>query len=205
MPTESEPLLAKVDLANCDKEPIHIPGFIQPHGFLLAIDTLRRLTHASWNAGSLLRHLPPLGDVLELAGLIDDRTLDRPVADALASLGKQAASAFDAMEVRIDGTLYVVVVHAYGSRVIIEFEKRDPDAEDLSSFAMLAHRGMARLKGRSDVRAILAEPVMVVRQLRIGQSVAAEAPGRRALITGQNPASATLVGQAIVHALGAQR
>ncbi|WP_366296222.1 diguanylate cyclase [Paenibacillus sp. AN1007] len=27
-----------VDLNNCDKEPIHIPGFIQPHGVLLAID-----------------------------------------------------------------------------------------------------------------------------------------------------------------------
>ncbi|SCZ05961.1 PAS domain S-box-containing protein/diguanylate cyclase (GGDEF) domain-containing protein [Paenibacillus polysaccharolyticus] len=27
-----------IDLNNCDKEPIHIPGFIQPHGVLLAID-----------------------------------------------------------------------------------------------------------------------------------------------------------------------
>ncbi|WP_433753296.1 diguanylate cyclase domain-containing protein [Paenibacillus amylolyticus] len=28
-----------IDLSNCDKEPIHIPGFIQPHGVLLAINT----------------------------------------------------------------------------------------------------------------------------------------------------------------------
>ncbi|WP_091016736.1 MULTISPECIES: diguanylate cyclase domain-containing protein [Paenibacillus] len=28
-----------IDLNNCDKEPIHIPGFIQPHGVLLAINT----------------------------------------------------------------------------------------------------------------------------------------------------------------------
>src|SRR5690606_42131251 len=28
----------KVDLTNCDKEPIHIIGRIQPHGFLLVID-----------------------------------------------------------------------------------------------------------------------------------------------------------------------
>ncbi|HLW18743.1 MAG TPA: ATP-binding protein [Cyclobacteriaceae bacterium] len=29
----------KVDLSNCDKEPIHIIGRIQPHGFLLVIDS----------------------------------------------------------------------------------------------------------------------------------------------------------------------
>jgi len=26
-----------VDLTNCDKEPIHIPGKIQSHGFLIAV------------------------------------------------------------------------------------------------------------------------------------------------------------------------
>lgn len=29
-----------VNLTNCDQEPIHIPGSIQPHGFLIAIDPL---------------------------------------------------------------------------------------------------------------------------------------------------------------------
>src|SRR5690554_4541128 len=29
----------KVDLSNCDKEPIHLIGRIQPHGFLLVIDS----------------------------------------------------------------------------------------------------------------------------------------------------------------------
>ena len=28
-----------VNLSNCDEEPIHIPGSIQPHGFLLALDS----------------------------------------------------------------------------------------------------------------------------------------------------------------------
>lgn len=36
--TESEAITAQqVDLTNCDKEPIHIPGCIQPHGMLLAL------------------------------------------------------------------------------------------------------------------------------------------------------------------------
>jgi len=28
----------QVDLTNCDREPIHIPGSIQPHGAMLVID-----------------------------------------------------------------------------------------------------------------------------------------------------------------------
>ncbi len=38
---EAQPFV--VDLTNCDREPIHIPGSVQPHGALLAVDpkTLR--------------------------------------------------------------------------------------------------------------------------------------------------------------------
>jgi light-regulated signal transduction histidine kinase (bacteriophytochrome) len=44
-----------VDLEACAREPIHIPGSIQPHGVLLAIDAQRGLvTQASANAGDLL-------------------------------------------------------------------------------------------------------------------------------------------------------
>ena len=35
----TDPELENVDLNNCDREPIHIPNFIQPHGVLLAIST----------------------------------------------------------------------------------------------------------------------------------------------------------------------
>ncbi len=40
----------KADLGNCDREPIHIPGKIQPHGVLLALDKESMLvTHVSNN------------------------------------------------------------------------------------------------------------------------------------------------------------
>ena len=29
---------ATVDLTACDREPIHIPGAIQPHGLMLVVD-----------------------------------------------------------------------------------------------------------------------------------------------------------------------
>ncbi|RYE65103.1 MAG: hypothetical protein EOO81_13145, partial [Oxalobacteraceae bacterium] len=41
---------ALVDLDNCHQEPIHIPGYIQPHGLLFALDFHGRLTHVSRGA-----------------------------------------------------------------------------------------------------------------------------------------------------------
>jgi light-regulated signal transduction histidine kinase (bacteriophytochrome) len=41
--------VSAVDLSACDREPIHIPGSIQPHGILLALSPERRVVHASAN------------------------------------------------------------------------------------------------------------------------------------------------------------
>ncbi len=35
--TEARPWTAPVDLTNCDREPINIPGAVQPYGVLLAL------------------------------------------------------------------------------------------------------------------------------------------------------------------------
>jgi chemotaxis family two-component system sensor kinase Cph1 len=45
---------AAVDASACDREPIHIPGCIQPHGFLLALDTTALVAVASDSARSYL-------------------------------------------------------------------------------------------------------------------------------------------------------
>ena len=36
--SEHTPAYGEVDLTSCDREPIHIPGAIQPHGVLVALD-----------------------------------------------------------------------------------------------------------------------------------------------------------------------
>jgi chemotaxis family two-component system sensor kinase Cph1 len=47
--------LASMDITTCDREPIHIPGAIQPHGFLIALDvTTWTVRYASENAGDFL-------------------------------------------------------------------------------------------------------------------------------------------------------
>jgi light-regulated signal transduction histidine kinase (bacteriophytochrome) len=67
-----------VDLTSCDREPIHIPGRIQPFGFLLVTTTDFIVTAASSNAGEFLgsgdligRHLNELFDAGPLQQLRD--------------------------------------------------------------------------------------------------------------------------------------
>ncbi len=62
---EPAPLAAALDLSSCDREPIHVPGSIQPHGFLLA--------------------LHPETLVVEVASANAERYLDKPVRSILGS------------------------------------------------------------------------------------------------------------------------
>ncbi len=49
-PELAAPLPVSPELTSCDREPIHIPGSIQPHGFLLALDDEHRVVIASQSA-----------------------------------------------------------------------------------------------------------------------------------------------------------
>ena len=54
-PDSGPPGFGEADLTNCDREPIHIPGSIQPHGAMLVYDSQTMVvTHASQNAGLVL-------------------------------------------------------------------------------------------------------------------------------------------------------
>jgi light-regulated signal transduction histidine kinase (bacteriophytochrome) len=67
-----------VDLTTCDREPIHLPGSIQPHGVLLVLDEPGLVVaQASANTADQLG-LPPAA------------VLSRPL-DALFSAGQGAA------------------------------------------------------------------------------------------------------------------
>jgi light-regulated signal transduction histidine kinase (bacteriophytochrome) len=55
-----------VTLENCAREPIHIPGSVQPHGILLAVsDSNGIITHASATAGLFTSGPSPVGKRLE--------------------------------------------------------------------------------------------------------------------------------------------
>ncbi|MBB4619580.1 histidine kinase dimerization/phosphoacceptor domain -containing protein [Sphingomonas abaci] len=117
------------DLSACDREPIHIPGSIQPHGLLLVAEAASGLVVAG--AG-------PLEAVLAADWL------GRSLADLL---GQDVQGRFDPMPVGSntlpgmpvtgrDGRRYDVALHRAGDRLLVELE-RAADAP-LSSGEMLA-------------------------------------------------------------------
>jgi len=85
------------DLSACEREPIHIPGSIQPHGILLSIDESGRIVAASDNAAQ--KWGPVVGQ--SIAELIGEDTLSRAVAaeNANASYAGQIEHGSEAFDV----------------------------------------------------------------------------------------------------------
>ncbi len=156
--------LPELNLENCDREPIHIPGSIQPHGALLAFDRLGRLSHASTNATALLGLPLDFGRTLRSGAFGGDAALERQFQDALADAGSDEL-ATHSLETALRGTTFDVVLNAQDGRLICEFERRAPGAADVSTFAHLAYRAMDGLKRARSVDRLLDAAVVAVREM----------------------------------------
>jgi light-regulated signal transduction histidine kinase (bacteriophytochrome) len=151
-------------LENCDREPIHVPGSIQPHGALLAFDRLGKLTHASANAADMLGIALEFGRSLRAGTFGDDATLQEQLHDMLAEAGSEELVTCS-LEWRLRELTFDVVIHAQNGRVVCEFERRASDAGELASFAHLAYRAMDSLKRQRTIDRLLDAAVIAVRQL----------------------------------------
>jgi chemotaxis family two-component system sensor kinase Cph1 len=159
---------ATVDLDNCHWEPIHVPGRVQPHGVLIALNLQGHLTHASQNAASMLPGLPALGAKLPHGDDEAGAPL-RPLWEAIAAVLSDTVTGRESaplnMEVASGSTVFDAVLHSHDSRIIVELERRASSAVDVAAFALLAHRSMGQLHSRKDIATLLGEAVRTVRQL----------------------------------------
>ncbi|TPG04085.1 HWE histidine kinase domain-containing protein [Sphingomonas oligophenolica] len=113
----------RVDLTNCDREPIHIPGAILPHGAMLVLecDTLRVLQAAGDTAGLLGR---PLAELL-------DRSVDGLFSREQVNLLRALCNETDLAKPRhlLDPALRIVAdqpldasAHRVDNALVVEFE-----------------------------------------------------------------------------------
>lgn len=117
----------QVDLTNCDREPIHIPGSIQPHGCLLACDG---------SVGIVRRHSANAGAMLGVGeGDLNGRKLDdligeqaaHDIRNALAKWGNQKRPGLLIdFKIAHATTPFNIAVHSHQGISIIEFEPVDP-------------------------------------------------------------------------------
>lgn len=140
-PTRVTALDAPVDLTNCDREPIHVPGAVQPHGALVALrgDVI---VQYSENAPALLgAGAGLLGQPLE--ALLPPE-LAQQVRGALASgeLDRNPLFLLSA-EVRGRGP-FDLTAHRLDDLTVVEFEQLPPHAVHADAYS-LVRAALARL------------------------------------------------------------
>jgi light-regulated signal transduction histidine kinase (bacteriophytochrome)/CheY-like chemotaxis protein len=153
----------QVDLTNCDREPIHLLGAIQPFGFLLALTSDWLITRVSANIEDYLGHTPealfgrPLSDVVphalvhdlrnRLAGLTSPDIVERLFGCTFTDGGEP----FD------------IAIHFSGGQIVLEAEPGSDQHNDITGTVrslivrLDAQRDMASFyrEGARQIRALL--------------------------------------------------
>jgi light-regulated signal transduction histidine kinase (bacteriophytochrome)/CheY-like chemotaxis protein len=116
-----------VDLTNCDREPIHIPGSIQPYGCLLACDgSVGIVRRHSSNAAAMLGFSDGDLNGRRLDDLIGEQA-SHDIRNALARWGSQQRPGLLVdYPIGDSATRFNVAIHSHKGVSIIEFEPVDP-------------------------------------------------------------------------------
>jgi len=138
-----------VDLSNCDREPIHIPGSIQPHGALLAFDADGRLAVHSDNATTLLGALPSIGAALNESHLSPQ--LRQAVATALLHDDQHD----DLFGVTLADSKFDVIFSKTDGLTLVEFERYRDVGASLEAFPVLAQRAIDRIQRQTSTEELL--------------------------------------------------
>ena len=153
-----------INLTNCDREPIHLPGLIQPYGFLLCLDEQSRLVvQASANTSALLGLAP---DDLLGAGL--DRLLEpEPLAEIerlWPALDEQPRLLGVCLG-RVPGRpRYKLILHRFDGLLWVEGEPVADNAVSAVNLPNLYH-GLDRLLGATTTQEMCEVAVAQVRAI----------------------------------------
>ncbi|MFD2581758.1 ATP-binding protein [Pedobacter vanadiisoli] len=155
-----------VDLNNCDKEPIHIPGKIQSHGFLVAVDkSSLSITYISENAGVFLLEEAKKLLNKELSSLnyfIKQQDLEFNIEDLL-KLGiiRKSFDAISPHPVEINGLPFYLIISSSKNDWLLEFE---PVTLQFDIQSSIGRSASSMLQGKS-VSALLKGAALEIKKL----------------------------------------
>ena len=126
-------VITTVDLTNCDREPIHIPGRIQSHGYLVGF-------HASD------RIICYLSDNIEsLAGMDADELIGKSINTFFEATGfrdeninylgvieyavKKGVESINPISLKHNNSVYNLIVHSTDQIIVLEFEPTDSEID----------------------------------------------------------------------------
>ncbi|MGW8201729.1 HWE histidine kinase domain-containing protein [Sphingomonas bisphenolicum] len=151
-----------VDLDNCDREPIHVLGTVQPFGFLIALTADWLVSRVSANSAQFI-------------GLSPDDMLGKPVhtlldGEAIHALrnritllrGPDSVERLFSIPLMAGGPAFDVAVHFSGPLVVVEAE---PAAHDEMEASSTVRSMVARLAQADSMTAFLRDGARQVRAL----------------------------------------
>ncbi|MEM7759264.1 MAG: ATP-binding protein [Cyanobacteria bacterium P01_A01_bin.40] len=158
--------LQNSDLTNCDREPIHTPNLIQPHGVLLAIaaDTYQIL-QASLNTAQILQ--------IEAAELLGKPLKDFLGEEQVAAIQSCISEEFDhinplSLKIKNEGRIlsFDGIVHRNGEIVILELEPNQPDETvDFLNFYKLVKNPISKLQNTNTLDELCQTIVQEVKKI----------------------------------------
>ncbi|MFT4096977.1 MAG: HWE histidine kinase domain-containing protein [Rhodoblastus sp.] len=151
---------AVVDLTNCDREPIHVLGAIQPFGFLIAVGADWIVSRVSSNIAGLFGKAPDAVLGAPLVGLFGSEALHRLRNMAAMLRGAESVERAFAIPLTDDVRLYDVALHFSDRWLVIEVEPSHPAASDAAS---LVRRIMTRVRQVESLQQFLQEGARQIR------------------------------------------
>jgi ferritin-like metal-binding protein YciE len=124
--------MTSIDLTNCDREPIHIPGKVQEHGVLIAIDKDFKIAYCSENIALLFPVTAAmlLGEPVSYLSPFLLTEVDNFIESLL--IIAQANNAFEPVNpypVTIGNVPYHMILSTAGAYYLAEFEPASSDLE----------------------------------------------------------------------------
>jgi chemotaxis family two-component system sensor kinase Cph1 len=156
-----------VDLTNCDKEPIHLPGGIQPHGVLLVLqEPALTIRQVSENAEALLG--VPARSLLGTG--LETLLVDSQAASIRACLLAERLEDNNPLKLTTHAggqkRFFNGIAHRHQGRLILELEPTtEQEAPPFFGFYHQARSSMSRLRDAKDLSALCLEAVREVRRL----------------------------------------
>jgi two-component system, chemotaxis family, sensor kinase Cph1 len=142
-------------LTNHDRQPIHIPGSIQPHGVLLALSTQLKIVQVSNNTQKYLGKEPDYLLSQHLSYLLDSRQVEVVRQCWVKKIGH--VNTFKVLiNTQNGGRYFDAIAHRTEDAVILELEPTDSESElSFLGFYALASEAIAKMQSTSNLREFL--------------------------------------------------
>lgn len=154
--------LPTTDLTNCDREPIHLLGAIQPTGVLIAVSRAWIIERVSANLADLFELQPQDAVGRNLDSLLIDEALHEVRNRATLLVGPDAVERAFGLRLRPNDDLYDLVLHVSDDLIVLEVERAQKPPGDATN---MVRTMLARLDRSHAMETFLQEGARLIRGL----------------------------------------